>query len=384
MRILCLNHEYPPIGGGSGVATKHLAEALVSIGHEVLVIAPADREEQSEEGGLSVRRFPIVMSTGKLAGVKNWLSFLRRAPQALRKAIADFRPEVIHSHFLFPSAYVVSGCKTGLPHVASIVGADIFDPTRRVSAENNLLVRMLIRRALQRVDRVTSSCADLTQRAQRLFPWTQITRIPWGVPPLINASPGYQKADPPANKLRITTVCRLVRRKRVDLLLNAVAKLNDPAIYLVIMGDGPLRDELQQLARDLGITAQVDFPGEVSESDKIAYLSNADLFCLASDHEGFGLVFVEAMSLGVPVITTNLGGQTEIVRDGVDGFLIPCGDSQALADRIQTLQQHPELLVQMKASAQERARLFAPEVVARQFEDVFLQAISEYEHQASG
>ena len=88
------------------------------------------------------------LSAGKLSGMSSWLSFLRRAPGWLKRTVAEFEPDVINSHFVFPAGYVVVRSGLNLPHVTSVVGADIHDPTRKSSADRNWLVRRYTRRAI--------------------------------------------------------------------------------------------------------------------------------------------------------------------------------------------------------------------------------------------
>lgn len=374
MRILAINHEYPPLGGGSGVATRHLAAALAALGHEVVVLTSAvDGQDlvAYEEAGVRVSRFPVGARAGQLAGARSWLSFLWRAPAQIRRLVGTFRPDIIHSHFLFPSGYVVARAGEGVPHVSSAVGAELHDPSRRFSADRSRLMRIAVRRVLRQAGAVTTSARDLTERLQTLFPNVQPTEIPWGVPPPPADSRQRPDLRLPPDAFVVASLCRLVRRKRLDVLLEAVSQLRDPRIYVVIMGFGPQEAYLRKLAAELDIAHQVRFTGQVSEADKSAYLRSADVFCLPSDHEGFGLVFVEAMSVGTPVIATDVGGQTDFLRDGEDSFLFPAGDPKALAELFRQLIRNPAILERMKDRVIERAGALSPLEAARSFTAVY-------------
>ena len=380
MRVLMLTHEYPPLGGGAGVALLHLANGLVGLGHAVRVLTIGDSEQRQMSGGIEVERFRASANSNRLAGLTTWLSFLTAAPRHVRRAAAEFRPDVINAHFVFPAAFVVARSGLTIPHVASIVGADIHDPTRRVSADNNLLVRWASRQALRHAEAVTSPSADLTDRTRALFPDAKLATIPWGVPPVGCAEAGVGNLDLPDDAFVVATVCRLVRRKRVDRLIQAVADLNaaEPSgrpVILVIIGSGPAEADLRQQAAQLGIAQQVRFPGRVSDADKDAYLHRADVFCLASEHEGFGLVYIEAMSAGTPAIAASVGGQTDIIRDGVDGFLAPTGDAAALGRHLASLRDDDARLRAMKDAARQRAADFAPDKTAAAFADLYQRSI---------
>jgi GalNAc-alpha-(1->4)-GalNAc-alpha-(1->3)-diNAcBac-PP-undecaprenol alpha-1,4-N-acetyl-D-galactosaminyltransferase len=168
---------------------------------------------------------------------------------------------------------------------------------------------------------------------------------------------GKPPADLPAGPL-VVAMGRLHSDKGFDHLLRAVAPSLErhPEWSLVVLGDGPDRAALEGLARELGIAGRARFPGRVAAPD--AVLRQAALFVLSSRFEGFPNALVEAMACGVAVVSTDCrSGPAEIVRQGVDGVLVPPGDPEALGAAIERLISDPA----------ERARLAAraPEVVAR-------------------
>lgn len=373
MRILMLNHEYPPLGGGSGVAMKHLAESLVHLGHSVLVLTIANKEESYKESGVYVLRMPIRELSKNLAGFRIWISFLRKSKKYLRRAALNFKPDILNSHFIFPSGYVVAKTRLEIPHIASVVGADIHDPTRYISADRNLLTRRFTKVAISHSSIITTPSLDLTERTRSIFPKARVETIPWGVPKLICKPSIHINFHLPRNAFIITSVCRLVKRKRLDLLLTSIANTTDRRIFAIIIGKGPERRQLHKLSEKLNISEQIFFTDHISEDHKAYYFKISDVFCLPSEHEGFGLVFIEAMSMGLPVITTNIGGQNDIIRDGRDGFLVPVNDTQAITDRILLLSHNSALLKEMSSEAILRAQEFLPSISAQKFLKLFTE-----------
>jgi glycosyltransferase involved in cell wall biosynthesis len=143
----------------------------------------------------------------------------------------------------------------------------------------------------------------------------------------------------PDGTIRLITVGRLHFSKGHDVLLRAVRILADQGhdVSLRLAGAGPEADNLRRLATELGLADRVHFLGSLSEDQIIAELKTADVFVLASHAEPLGVVYMEAMAMGVPTIGTNAGGVGEIITNGVDGILVSPNDPTALADSIAAL-----------------------------------------------
>ena len=191
------------------------------------------------------------------------------------------------------------------------------------------------------------------------------------MPPLENPQVSRSELKLPEESFVISTLCRLVHRKRLDLLIDAAAQLDHRNVHVVIMGSGPCEEELQAQAGRLGVAGRVHLVGRVDDRQKAAYLACSDVFCLPSEHEGFGLVYLEAMSLETPVITTNVGGQNDIIRDGVDGYLIDVGQVEPLVERLRELINNPDQRRQMAVDAASRAMDFTPFRCAEEFFESF-------------
>lgn len=154
----------------------------------------------------------------------------------------------------------------------------------------------------------------------------------------------------------IGSVGRLHPSKGYDTLLKSMPQVikRFPQAKLMIIGDGTQRDHLQRICADLGISEHVVFLGTKTHAQVIDFLKKLDLFVLASNWEGFGLVLVEAMALGKPVVATNVGGIREIVQDGQTGYLVPPGQPDALASRMIRLLEDQPLSREMAKMARKR------------------------------
>ena len=154
----------------------------------------------------------------------------------------------------------------------------------------------------------------------------------------------------------VGTIGRLVPQKAIHVLLDATPALlhADPATRVLVVGDGPLRGALEAQARRLGIAHAVEFAGY--QEDVVSAYAAMDVFVLPSRDEGFGLVFLEAMAVGVPVIGTRVIGSEDAVEDGTTGLLVPYADAPALAQAVRRLFDDAELRCRLRDTAAERVR----------------------------
>jgi len=144
---------------------------------------------------------------------------------------------------------------------------------------------------------------------------------------------------PPFAGATVITVARLVTWKGIDRVIKAVSLIAD--CRLIIVGDGPERTSLENLATDLRIAERVIFTGQVSRQTVLEYLKASDIFVLNSTYEGLPHIVLEAMAVGVPVIATDVGGTGEVVKHEVNGLLIPPHDDEALRGAIKRMLENP-------------------------------------------
>ncbi len=205
-------------------------------------------------------------------------------------------------------------------------------------------------------------------------------------PPSSSSSPtdraeSADRTSPP--RPTVLTIARLHDRyKGHDVLIDALAtvRLQVPDVQWVVIGDGPLRNELQALARARGVADAVRWLGAVDDAQRDHWLRRADVFAMPSrlpDHgiagEGFGIVYMEAAAHGTPVVAGNVAGALDAVADGHTGLLVDPTDPAAVADAIVRLLRHPQLARRLGAAGAERARSFAWPAICQRVEAVLLE-----------
>ncbi|TMT87017.1 glycosyltransferase family 1 protein [Haloterrigena sp. H1] len=171
----------------------------------------------------------------------------------------------------------------------------------------------------------------------------------------------------------------LVDRKRPDLLIRALARLTDhyPKATCIIAGQGRKRSELEDLAKSKNLNEKVYFPGFIPENKKRIYYKAADVFCLPSAHESFGLVLLEAQLQGTPVVVSDLPCFQEIVNDGQDGY-ISSRNPEAIAKSIGQILSDSELKAEMSKQASENAKKYSWSTIADQYIELYTKTLNNY------
>lgn len=170
----------------------------------------------------------------------------------------------------------------------------------------------------------------------------------------------------------IVSIGRLESQKRFDRLLRAfsLVKQIEQNVCLIILGEGPLKEELKSLAEQLKIKGSVDFVG--FKMNPYAWMARADIFVLSSDYEGFPNVILEAMACGIPVISTDCPfGPNEIITDGRNGILVPMSNERVLANAMISLLQNKGMRERLAIEGIKRADNFRPHIIIPQYEKLF-------------
>lgn len=274
---------------------------------------------------------------------------------ALRKLLKQHPITIIHAHWLIPQGFVAAIAlwgKTQAPHlVCTSHGGDLFGLRGKIST------------ALKRW--VVSRCQALTVVSHAMLPvmhaLTNANPPPISVIPMGTDLQHTFIPNPSVTRLpnRLLFVGRLVEKKGLTYLLQAFAQLlpNQPDLELVIAGSGTLQAELMAQAKQLGIAQQVDFKGRLTHHELVALYQSATLavfpFVQAKDGdmEGLGLVMVEAMGCGCPVIASDLPAVRDVIRHGETGWLVETNNSNLLASSIKALLNEPERSKQYSRNA---------------------------------
>ncbi len=376
MRILIVNYEYPPLGGGGGIATRDIAEDLAKR-HEVDVLTSAGLGLPSEEccAGVNIHRAPVLGRTKRsTASILSMVSFWPIGLMHGRRVLGGRRYDVVNSWFAVPSGPtgVALARQAGVPHVLTMAGGDIYDPSKWYTPDKNPLLGLAVRRLLAASDAHVAVSTDLARRARSLHGFEgRIEVIPLGMPaPCVQPSERVALGLEPG-AIYVAAVGRLVRRKNLGMLITAVERLGRDDVHLLIIGDGPEKPRLMAQAESSGLGGRVQFRGFVPDELKFQLLAAADMFALPSLHEAFGLVYLEAMHCGLPVIAARPGGQEDYLEEGRTGYLVPPEDLDGLVRSMRALVEDPKLRARMSDHNRTVANRFTVRSTAARYEDLF-------------
>ncbi len=362
MKILMLNYEFPPLGGGSSPVTLQLGRELVRMGHQVDAVTMAGKGLPRRETveGIKVLRLPALRFRREKCTTPEMTTFLLSALARLPGIVRRGGYDIDHAHFIFPTgpAALWARKRTGLPYLVTSHGSDVpgYNPDR-FGLQHKLLAP-LWKAVVRGAELVTTPSADHADLVRKHAPWARVEPVPNGI------DPDEFRADRPRKKV-ILGAGRLFPRKNYALLLEALEGIPE-GWEVVLAGEGPERPRLEALAREkkipLTVTGWLD---RKSQRLKDLY-ETSSIFALPSLKESFGMVVAEAMAAGMAVVTTSGGGPAEVA--GEAGLLVPPGDKQALREALFRLMQDQTLRRTLATKARARAlQEFAWPAVARRF-----------------
>jgi glycosyltransferase involved in cell wall biosynthesis len=368
MRVLIFIAQFHPIVGGAERQTQALARGLISRGHDVVVVTRRWKGWPAREmiDGVPVLRDVRPLGSGPLRG----LTYITgvAASLARHRGWAD----VIHITNIYLEAFVAVAMRPwhGIPIVVRPACAGYYGDLARLGRFRAWPIfpgprRSTLRAVLRTIVRADAFIANSGEVRDELiaagFPNERVVRIPNGVnldrfrpAPEGSSTEARTKLGLPSGPL-ICFVGRMDPQKGLATLLDAFARLAAAGAKasLVIVGDGPQRIGMEQLAAQLGVAGRVIFQGVVQ--DVAPYLEVSDVFVLPSVGEGMPNALLEAMSTGLPCVASAIGGCRDVITDRQTGLLVPPEDPTALQRALEELLQSPVLRGRLGAAARQDA-----------------------------
>jgi D-inositol-3-phosphate glycosyltransferase len=396
MRIAMVSEHASPLAvlggvdaGGQNVHVAALAAALARRGCEVVVHTRRDDPSLPRRVVLCPGVEVDHVDAGPPCEVPkdDLLPYIGAFSEQLREAWADERPDVVHSHFWMSGlAAAAAAEELALPVVHTFHALGTVKRRHQGRRDTSPAGRIEFERDLaRRVDSIVATCSDEVSELLAMgAPGDIIDVVPCGVD-RDRFTPDGRVAPRTPGRRRLVAACRLVERKGLGDLLHALADLPDTELHVAGGPDvsqlalDPEAERLRSLARRLRLEDRLILHGRVSRDAMPALLRSADIVVCAPWYEPFGIVPLEAMACGRPVVATAVGGQIDSVADGVSGILVPPRDPGALAEALRSLLGDPERRLSFgRAGARRARRLYGFDSVAAATQDVYQQVIARH------
>ena len=354
MKILHISKFYPPEPGGIENFVYDLANSQVRQGHDVTVLChQADTAgptlTETIHGATVIR----VRTLGQLAYAPVAPAFLFH----LHRTIRRFQPDVIHAHLPNVSAFWLLFC----PKTCSLIlhwHADVV--ASKINRKMSFLYQLYKpweSTLLKAADRIICTSGTYLKNSMPLRPWRKKCRVvPLGLDPERLKLFDKKKQNLHQSDLTVLCVGRFSYYKGFSNLVDAVEKL--PDVRLIIVGDGPEYPSLKDRIRQKNLSHRVLLPGKIRNDALFQLYNECDIFCLPSIErtEAFGLVLLEAMFFGKPLVTTQIPGSgvMEVNQQGITGLQVPVADAGALREAILYLKEQVDIRLKMGRAGRRR------------------------------
>ncbi len=376
MRILVLIYEFPPVGGGGGKAAEELCIYLASRGHELRVLTahykglPAleDRE------GFQVWRIASGRRLAYQADLLAMGGYVLAGSYAALRMVREWQPQVIHAHFAVPTGVVAWSMKraTGVPYVLT---AHLGDVPGGVPEKTGKWFRWVYP-FTPPIWRDAAQVVAVSEHTRRLalahYP-VDIQVIPNGVDTQAISPYDLDPGQPP----RLAFAGRFVPQKAPIQVVRVLAGLRDLPWICTMLGDGPLRKEVEWEIASSGLQDRIHLPGWVTPQEVVEWFGRSDLLFLPSLSEGLPVVGVQALAMGLGIVASRVGGFGELVEDGENGYLLSPDDFQGFTACLRALLEDRERLGRFRVQSRARAARFDICAVGQAYEAALQRVIGK-------
>lgn len=347
MRILILNYEFPPLGGGASPVSYEIAKGYVKLGHEVDVVTMGykDLPSYEEKDKIKIHRIKCLRSKKEICHPWEQLTYIISAKRFLKKHMKTNNYDICHCHFIIPTGIVALWLKKkfGVPYIITAHGSDVpgYNPDRFKLLHK--FTKSSLKKICKEAKFIVSPSRYLLSLIRKNIPQINNTLV---IPNGINLN----IFKPKKKKKIILSTGRLLERKGFQYLIEAVSK-EDCGFEVHICGDGPMMNVLKELAKKS--KTKIVFHGWINNSSKEYknLLESASIYSLVSEKENASVSLLEAMSAGCTIITSNVSGCPETVGDSA--IVIKPKSVKQLREAIENLIENPNIM----KSYQKKARV---------------------------
>ncbi len=373
LRILVLNYEFPPVGGGGGRVAEDICRVLAARGHDLRIQTAHVRglpKLEHRDGYSIYRTFSFRRRTDRCTVPEMAVFVITNFLPSLRHAVR-WRPHLIHVHFAVPTgvlAWAVSVI-TGIPYVLTVHLGDVPGAVPEQTDRLFRIVKPFTFPIWRRASLVTAVSEFVRQLALASYD-VEIEMLPNGIE-LTQCSPSPPTPNDPR---RLVFVGRFNPQKNLLFLLELLARVVDLEWRLDMLGDGELMEAVRAKLRETGLEQRVHLHGWVAPKRVDEVMSQSDILVLPSTVEGMPVVGVNALGHGLAILGSDIPGLADVVQNEVNGFICPVNNGDAFERALRTMLTSDSNLRRMKAASREMALKFDLQTIVNRYEEIFQEA----------
>lgn len=376
MKILMINSEYPPLGGGQGNANFYLVTNLLKMYNNIeidIITSSTNKYNTEKKNNLCIHYLNIGKKNKNFLyqSVKNLLTFTIKGYFFTKKMIKKNKYDLIVAWSGIPAGYIASRFRNKIPFIVLLRGADVPFYDKRWQKLDRYIFRFTSPAMWKNAEAVITNSTGLKNLANKVYD-NQIDILYNGVDTSFFNPSVHEKTD----KLIIASTGRVNKIKGFDLIIKAISKMkNNSNIELHIAGSGPEENNLKNLTKTLNLDKNIYFHGRLDKLELVKLYSNCNLFCLTSYNEGMSNALLEAMSSSLAVIVSDVGGASELVRD--NGFIVNAGDIEMIKSKLEFFDKNREILYKMgKRSREITVSEFSWDIISQKFIKIIQEALT--------
>ncbi len=375
MRILVLNHEFPPVGGGGGRAAESICQALAKRGHEIKVLTShfKDLPREEQRDGYDILRIPTMRTQAFRASFLSMVIYVLSGLWAGLRLVRLFRPDVIHVHFAVPAgalAWMLSRF-TKVPYVLT---AHLGDVPGGVPEKTGDWFRWIFptTRWIWHDASARVAVSEFTRSLALKHYNEEVLVIPNGIDVDRKNQSSIRVNNPPV----IVFAGRFMEQKSPLQVIQTLNEIKDIPWKCVMIGDGPLMPEVKKSISEFGLGNRFVLTGWVTPDEVMKQFEQSDILFMSSLSEGLPVVGVQALSKGLAIVASRVGGFVDLVDENQNGYLIEVRDRTGFKSRLQELLTNPSRLLSLRQASLKKANSFEITQIAERYEKIFEEIIT--------
>lgn len=388
MRLLMLNNEFPPLGGGTGTVNQAMLERFAQVPDlEIDLITSAPGQTSEEEvfaSNIRLHKVPIRNRNIHHSSNRELIEYAARAFAKALKLNRENPYELCFAWSAVPAGAVAWSLRriSGLRYMVRVCGPDLPGFEKRYRTMHTLLAPLL-RQVLRGADKLIAKSVKEMELIRAVDERLESMLIPNGVD-LSRFAPAAPAPD--HGPLKLLCVGRLIERKGQHHLIEALKRLTDEGVdvTLDLVGTGDAQGEYEARVAQLGLKERIHFLGYIPRNRIATHYSAAHVFVLPSYNEGMSVALLEAMAAGLAVVVTPTGGTDELVEPEVNGLIFNWGDVSALTSQLRRLALDRSLARKMGEASRRRAKDFSWNSAAQRYREIFAQLLETSSPAARG